>query len=327
MGRDMPPWPALEAFMAAAQSSSFKRSRRSPQPQRAGPPRRIQTLEHHVGARLFDRKAQRALLTAAGRHYADRLRPGFENLRSAMAEMQPDAHARPLRLRISHSLAILWLTPRLPGFCEKHPGIDLQLQSVGTRDALEAGLIDIGIFFSRGPLEGLAAAPLFQLDSFVVAAPKLLDRRLPGLEGLTSCPLLDLTDPGALWPEWLRAFGCADREAHTHLLFDSIQAMYQAASAGLGLALGFNPLVDPFLDDGRLRVIGDEPIECLAHTMSRRRDAPCSARPCACSGIGLHAKGGPSRLRPGPPLRRGPPPVFDCETGLRSGRRWGYRGF
>jgi LysR family transcriptional regulator, glycine cleavage system transcriptional activator len=262
MGRDMPPWPALEAFMAAAQSGSFKEAAEHLNLSAPALTRRIQTLEHHVGARLFDRKAQRARLTAAGRHYAECLRPGFESLRTAMADLRPDAHARPLRLRISHSLAILWLTPRLPRFFEKHPGIDLQLQSAGTRDGLEAGIIDVGIFFSREPLEGLAAAALFQLDSFIVAAPQLLDRPLPRLEDLASdtaaWPLLDLTDPGAAWPEWLRASGCADLEAHTRVLFDSIQAMYQAASAGLGLALGFNPLVDPFLRDGQLRIVGEQ---------------------------------------------------------------------
>jgi LysR family transcriptional regulator, glycine cleavage system transcriptional activator len=258
MGRDMPPWPALEAFLAAARSGSFKEAAQALNLSAPALTRRIQTLEHHIGATLFDRKAKRAVLTTAGRHYSDRLRPGFESLRAAMLETRPDGHARPLRLRISHSLANLWLTPLLPRFCEKYPDIDLQLQSAGTPEALEAGLVDIGVFFSRDPLGGLAAAPLFRLDAFIVAAPKMLDRPLPRLRDLASYPLLDLTDPGAIWPEWLRAFGCAGGEAHTRFLFDSIEAMYQAASAGLGLALGFNPAVDPFLTDGRLCIVGEQ---------------------------------------------------------------------
>lgn len=256
MGRNMPPWPALEAFLAAAQSNSFKEAARDLNLSAPALTRRIQTLERHVGARLFDRKAQRALLTTAGRRYFDRLRPGFESLPTAMAEMRPQAQARPLRLRISHSLAILWLTPRLPRFCEAYPDIDLQLQSAGTPDALDARLVDVGVFFSRDPLQGLAAAPLFPVDAFIVAAPKMLERQLLHVDDLSTCPLLDLTDPGAVWPEWLRAFGHADG-THTRLLFDSIEAMYQAAAAGLGLALGFNPVVDSFLNDGRLHIVGE----------------------------------------------------------------------
>jgi LysR family transcriptional regulator, glycine cleavage system transcriptional activator len=258
MGRDMPPWRALEAFLAAARSGSFKEAAQALNLSAPALTRRIQSLEHHIGARLFDRKAKRAVLTIAGRHYFDRLRPGFESLHAAMSEMRPDSHARPLRLRISHSLANLWLTPLLPRFCEKYPDIDLQLQSAGTPEALEAGLLDIGVFFSRDPLDGLAAAPLFQLDIFIVAAPEMLDRPLLRPGDLASYPLLDLTVPGVIWPEWLRAFGCGACEAHTRLLFDSIEAMYQAASAGLGLALGFNPAVDPFLKDGRLRIVGEQ---------------------------------------------------------------------
>jgi LysR family glycine cleavage system transcriptional activator len=258
MGRDLPPWPGLEAFVAAAQSGSFKQAADHLNLSAPALTRRIQTLEHHVGARLFDRKAKRALLTRAGRHYFDRLRPGFESLRAVMLEMRPDAHARPLRLRISHSLANLWLAPRLPRFCDRYPDIDLQLQSAGTPDSLQAGLVDVGVFFSRDPLEGLAAERLFRLDAFIVGAPKMLDRPLPRRGELAGHPLLDLTDPGAIWPDWLRAFGCAGREAHAHLLFDSIEAMYQAASAGLGLALAFNPAVDSFLNDGRLRIVGEQ---------------------------------------------------------------------
>jgi len=258
MGRDMPPWPALEAFVAAARSGSFKQAAKALNLSAPALTRRIQTLEHHVGVRLFDRKATRALLTTAGQHYFDRLRPGVDSLRAAMSEMRPDAYVRPLRLRISHSLANLWLTPLLPLFCEKYPDIDLQVQSVGTPETLEAGLVDIGVFFSRDPLDRLAAAPLFGVDAFIVAAPRMLDRPLPHLGDLASYPLLDLTDPGVIWPAWLRAFGCAPCEAHTRLLFDSIESMYQAASAGLGLALGFNPAVAPFLTDGRLRIVGPQ---------------------------------------------------------------------
>jgi hypothetical protein len=37
------------------------------------------------------------------------------------------------------------------------------------RDAFEARLVDIGVLFSRDPLESFAAAPVFELDSFIFA--------------------------------------------------------------------------------------------------------------------------------------------------------------
>jgi DNA-binding transcriptional LysR family regulator len=126
--------------------------------------------------------------------------------------------------------------------------------------------------------------------------------------------LLDLTNPGAVWPDWLRAFGCATCPAHARLLFDSIQAMYQAASNGLGLALGFNPLVDPFLTTGGFVLLENKGSGWLAPIMSRQRDAPCSRKPCARSGTGLRAKAELSHLRSalppqgfdGSPMRRRP---------------------
>ncbi|MGP0057773.1 MAG: LysR substrate-binding domain-containing protein [Beijerinckiaceae bacterium] len=254
MGRDTPPWPALEAFVAAARSGSFKEAAQKLGLSAPAFTRRIQTLEHHVGLRLFDREAQRAVLTAAGRHYFELLQPAFESLCAATAAMTPDARARPLRLRISHSLATVWLAPRLAQFCASHPEIDLQLQARGTPDDLKAGLIDIGIFFSREPFEGLAVCKLFALEAFIVAAPTLFAAPLPTLQDLARYPLLDLTDPGEIWPEWLQAVGYDGARPTAKVLFDSIEVMYQAAAAGVGLALAFRPIVDPFLADGRLHV-------------------------------------------------------------------------
>jgi LysR family glycine cleavage system transcriptional activator len=254
MGRDTPPWPTLEAFVAAARSASFKEAATQLGLSAPAFTRRIQTLEHHVGLRLFDRDAQRAVLTAAGRHYFELLQPAFESLRAATAAMAPDARLRPLRLRISHSLATVWLAPRLARFCADHPDIDLQVQSSGTPDQLQSGLIDIGIFFSRAPFEGLAACRLFALDACIVAAPTLLDAPLPTLQDLALYPLLDLTDPGEIWPEWLQAAGYLGAQPRAKFLFDSIEVMYQAAAAGIGLALGLRPIVGPFLADGRLHI-------------------------------------------------------------------------
>jgi LysR family transcriptional regulator, glycine cleavage system transcriptional activator len=254
MGRDLPPWPALEAFIAAAKSLSFRQAAEELGLSAPAFTRRIQALERHVGVRLFDRDAERVSLTPAGRHYLHLVQPGFESLRTAAAFLAPDARLRPLRLRISHSLAAIWLAPRLAQFGAEHPQIDLQLQSAGTPDDLDAGLIDVGIFYSRMPLEGLAAERLFALEAFVVAAPSLAGTPLANLAEIAAHPLLDMTDPGEIWPDWLRAAGYAGTQPRKKFLFDSIEVMYQAAAAGVGLALGMRPIVDPFLAAGRLRI-------------------------------------------------------------------------
>jgi LysR family transcriptional regulator, glycine cleavage system transcriptional activator len=82
----------------------------------------------------------------------------------------------------------------------------------------------------------------------------MLERPIATLEDLARSPLLDLTDPGEIWPEWLQAAGFDVPPPRPRFLFDSIEVMYQAASAGAGFALGLRPLVDPFLGDGRLHI-------------------------------------------------------------------------
>src|ERR1700679_1390036 len=48
MGRDIPPWPALEAFVVAARCGSFRQAAEQLGLSAPAFTRRIQTLEHHV---------------------------------------------------------------------------------------------------------------------------------------------------------------------------------------------------------------------------------------------------------------------------------------
>jgi len=76
------------------------------------------------------------------------------------------------------------------------------------------------------------------------------------IEDLQDVPLLELIHPRNQWSEWLSQAGYTAplREPR---YFDSAQVMYEAASQGLGVALGVSPLVDSFLKNGRLQIAFD----------------------------------------------------------------------
>jgi DNA-binding transcriptional LysR family regulator len=54
------------------------------------------------------------------------------------------------------------------------------------------------------------------------------------------------------WPPWLRAMGVPDLVPAGTLHFSQYDQLVQAALAGQGIALGRSPIIDAFLDDGRL---------------------------------------------------------------------------
>lgn len=178
----------------------------------------------------------------------------FEALRDVTRLMAPDAALRPLRVRVSRSLASNWLVPRLPELCAAHPEISLILQIGGAPDDLSGGATDVGIFWGVGDWGELETHRLWDFDAFVVCAPSPAGGRRPPriVAELREHELLDISDPVRVWPDWLNRAGYKGPAPRTRIVFDSLQVMYESAAAGLGLAIGIRPVVDKYLKDVRL---------------------------------------------------------------------------
>jgi len=257
--RRSPPWGAIEAFIVASRrAASFKDAASQLALSPAAFSRRIQMLEEHVGVKLFNRMGQTPTLTAAGERYLQRLEPSYEAMRAATEWMAPDAERRALRLGVSQSFAVSWLVPRLPDFYQKTRGIELVIQTCADSVDLAGGAADLRILYGHGDWPNFTSQKLFDLQAFVVSAPVLMGG-IPtprSIEDLQDVPLLELIHPRNQWSEWLSQAGYTAplREPR---YFDSAQVMYEAASQGLGVALGVSPLVDSFLKNGRLQIAFD----------------------------------------------------------------------
>lgn len=252
MNRRSPPWGAIEAFVVAARVGGFKVAAEELGISASAFSRRIQTLEAHVGARLFDRGEPAPTLTAAGRRYLGRLAPGYEAIRAATDWMVPTPGRRPLRVGVTQSLAVSWLLPRLKDFQTRHPDIEVTLHTRSGTVDLAGGAADVGLIYGDGQWPGLRARRLMELEGFVVCAPELLGRGRQRLAALRGARLLETLVPPSTWQVWLDQTGEAITESTERLYFDSSQVMYEAAVRGMGVAFGIRPLVDAYLRDGRL---------------------------------------------------------------------------
>jgi LysR family glycine cleavage system transcriptional activator len=254
MNRRSPPWGAIEAFITASRFASFKEAAAQLGLSAPAFSRRIQTLEAHVGTRLFDRTLPVPALTLAGRRYLARLEPGYEAVRAATERMMPTPDRRPLRVAVSQSMAISWLLPRLEHFHAQERGIEVELHTrLGTVD-LGGGAADVGLLYGDGHWPDLQAQKLLELEAFVVCAPELAGGlpRPAAPRDLDQHRLLEPLQPPNLWKTWSTLAGVPVHPAQERQYFDSMQVMYEAAARGLGLAIGVRPLVDPFLAEGRL---------------------------------------------------------------------------
>lgn len=247
-----PPLEAIEAFVVATRSDSFREAADEMALSRSAVSRRIQSLEAFLGAALFDRAHSAPRLTSIGERYRREVEPAIDAIRSATAALSTPGEGDALTLVTPQSFAMAWLMPRLAGISRDVP---VTLRIGNGLDALRNGEADLAIVTGPRDTLGLPYEPLVRLDATPVAAPELVDGRAPprALAELVAYPRLAVYRPGRLWETWAENVGLLDARLPSPRRYESTLVMYEAAAAGLGVALGVPLLIERFLRDGRLR--------------------------------------------------------------------------
>src|SRR6266481_3576502 len=239
----------IKAFEAAARSGSFAGAGAELNVSAAAVSRMVHLLEQRLGVELFERKANRLAMTAAGRAYQSGLTPIFDALASLTAQVTASASLRVLTIGVGPTFAMRWLIPRLADFRKEEPNIDVRITTGGAAAPFGDDW-SCGIQLGDGEWPGLIAEPLFAADLLPVCAPRLATAlKRPGdLKGST---LLRVAHSPDDWPSWLKAAGVGRVSARGPEFQFYGQAL-QAAVDGLGIAMGIRPYIDDDLAAGRL---------------------------------------------------------------------------
>jgi DNA-binding transcriptional LysR family regulator len=252
--RRVPPMHALAAFEAAARLGGFAPAAEELCVTPSAVSHRIRQLERQLDTRLFERAPTGVTLTTAGRLYLARVREAFV----ALAERWPVSGVPRARLRISvpPTFARQLLMPRLPAFMRRHELLDLEVHVADPVTASSAEPADVCIRWSRGDdLSGIAER-LFEDRIGPLAAPALVaELGLHGVDDLAGAPLL--RSPLLPWTPWFQVAGLARAEPERGAVFNDLGMLFEAASAGLGVAMGSRRLAAAWLESGRLVPVTD----------------------------------------------------------------------
>jgi LysR family glycine cleavage system transcriptional activator len=239
----------IKAFEAAARSGSFAAAGSELNVSPAAVSRMVHLLEQRLGVALFERKANRLLMTAAGRAYQSGLTPIFDALASLTAQVTAPSSVRVLTIGVGPTFAMKWLIPRLADFRKQAPDIEVRITTGGAAAPFGDDW-SCGIKLGDGEWPGLVAEPLFAADLLPVCAPRLAaPLKRPG--DLKGSALLRVAHSPGDWPLWLKTAGVARITARGPELQFYGQAL-QAAIDGLGIAMGIRPYIDDDLAAGRL---------------------------------------------------------------------------
>jgi LysR family glycine cleavage system transcriptional activator len=239
----------IKAFEAAARSGSFAAAGHELNVSPAAVSRMVHLLEERLGVALFERKANKLVMTAAGQAYQSGLTPIFDALASLTAQVTAPSSMRVLTIGVGPTFLMKWLIPRLGDFRKEEPNIDVRITTGGATVPFGDDWT-CGVRLGNGDWPGLTAEPLFAADLMPVCAPRLASalKRPADLKGPSLIRVAHSPDD---WPLWLKAAQVPRLTARGQEFPFYGQAL-QAAVDGLGIAMGIRPYVDDDLAAGRL---------------------------------------------------------------------------
>lgn len=244
--KDLPPLLALRAFEAVARHLSFIKAASELSVTQSALSHQVQKLEQHLGKALFIRRTRAIDLTPDGQHYYDEIRPALDAIATATRAQKTVPSSTVLRVGLLASFATLWLAPRLAGFLNRYPHIQVELLPAIQLANVAAAEVDLAIRYGKGDWPDVHATRLMPEVISPVCSPAFKASHL------RNGPLLMATSHRPFeWTDWSAHYQ-VDLERHPRVMLHDYNIVVEAAVAGQGIAMGRHRLIERRLQDGSL---------------------------------------------------------------------------
>ena len=169
---------ALKLFLCVMRAGSLAQAAKESGLSPSAVSRQIASLETELGFRLFDRTTRRLSPTEAGRLYHHRIAPLIDAMEEArhIAADQVCSPSGTLKVTASVAFAERWLIPRLRGFQDAYPAVELDLALDDTPLDLVAEGVDIAIRLGARVRGDYIVSKLMATRYRVVASPDYVSR-------------------------------------------------------------------------------------------------------------------------------------------------------
>ena len=230
----------LETFCAVAEAGSLTKAAERLHLTQPAITRQMRALERELGAPLLTRTSQGVALTPAGRAVLAHAREAMGAVRAARQAAAAESGDDPARLRVAAGLMATQyvLPPVVASFQVRHPAVEVELQPVHQRVAVERLLgyeADVAVIASvvRSPL--VKATPVLRDPLLVVSASggESAPLHLEALQGKTLLVLAPGTGLHELVEEALRRRGVS-----CHLVeHPNAETIKTAVRLGMGVSI------------------------------------------------------------------------------------------
>jgi LysR family glycine cleavage system transcriptional activator len=243
----------LRAFCLAARHRSFKAAADELALTPSAISHQIRELEGSLGVQLFERRARALALTTAGHMLLKEIAPVLDTLDRSLAQFSRRNRRRSVRVLLPPFFASELFVPRLESFFARHPGIDIQVDTLDpwpTEHPLNA---DVSVILTRAAPQGVKADALFGLKLAAVCAKNFAPSvaRL-GREAFRETALIVQKARPFAWSRWANELGLDAPEARNVIELDTMFSVVRAAERGVGIALVPELLCDAWFRSGAL---------------------------------------------------------------------------
>ena len=251
--KDLPPLLALRAFEAVARHLSFIKAANELSVTQSALSHQVHKLEQHLGKPLFIRRTRAIDLTADGQRYYADIRPALDTLAAATRSQKTAPATTVLRVGLLASFATLWLAPRLAGFLNRHPHIQVELLPAIQLANVAAAEVDLAIRYGKGDWPDVHASRLMPEVISPVCSPAFKAGQLHN-----GALLMATSHRPFEWTDWCAHYH-VDLEHHPRVMLHDYNIVVEAAVAGQGIAMGRHRLIERKLQEGSLVEAFDRP--------------------------------------------------------------------
>ena len=249
----------LSLFAAVVRGGSLTAAAKEFGLTRSAASKRLMQLENKLGARLLQRTTRQLTLTELGERvwqHAQILEQSLEAIDAIGNDARERVRGR-LKVTCAVALGRIYVAPLLPIFLERHPDVEIVLQLDDRFVDLVGEQVDVAIRAGHLPDSSLVTRRLGSLRWVVAASPTYLEKRGEPMRPTDllehECLIyrnrhrsLDMWSfEGTNEPQTVQVSGC--------LAMNDSELLAEAACAGLGIVMLNRALVQPAMDQGRLK--------------------------------------------------------------------------
>ncbi|WP_170432016.1 LysR substrate-binding domain-containing protein [Ruegeria arenilitoris] len=255
-----PSLPALRAFETAARLGSFRAASEALSVTPTAISHHIRGLEDQLGTQLFVRSGRDVTLTEDGKRLAVAAAQAFGILDEAVRTLHRRTR-KVVRLAAGPIFTARWLMPRISDFWASYSDIELEVLPTFEPGTSARENLDIVIRWDRMAEAAGDAVKLLELSPVAIASKSFLAAHGPieNPKDLLDLPLLHQRNHWG-WLDWFSAMNVPVDDRLRGSIFQDANALLRGAAEGQGIVIGWLPLIDQDLAEGRVVRLFDEDI-------------------------------------------------------------------